>query len=407
MSDTKVKATEIVETSFGLLRPREGSGRSWRDRESIFRGLWAISPMSQRAAEVVLETVGVATATLKPGTAVTISGFRYTLSANSNDGYNSVLIKDLQGTGVWSVERSAHMGRNFFTVRQRNGDLSRILVSGIFAPAGDSRPDRVLSVNHDPTDFRDLTRLANALWAGRARRDRGGLLSDPVAPVMALDGGVPGEHARRLHRMLYEDATRRAMEWGAPLFERLTRLYAQEGFWWGAEAAQWSMPAEGRFPDFRNPTTLSCLLQHPDRNSAAMVFRDAQPNIETETYIVWREVGGRVCIIPLEEGSMDDIEEFLRSGGVPALTFDPHTGDVRATERAMSSKVLQAFCEHMGEAWTVLADLPLYTDRDQRPMATSDFSPFSTVAPWTARGKRIAAEATDAFVQRQKKNPAP
>ncbi|MCV9965020.1 hypothetical protein OIU34_24290 [Pararhizobium sp. BT-229] len=407
MSDSKVQTTEVVETSFGLLRPKEGSGRSWRDRESLFRGLWAIAPMSQRAAEVVLETVADATATLKPGTAVTVSGFRYTLSANSNDGYASVSIEDVQGSGAWSLERSAHIGRHYFTVRQRNRDLSRILVSGVLVPTRNSRPNRVLSVNHDPADFRDLTRLATALWAGRVRRDRSGLLSDPVAPVLALDGGVPGEHARRLHRMLYEDATRRAMEWAAPLFERLTKLYAQEGFWWGAEAAQWSMLAESRFPDFRNPTTLSCLLQHPDRNSVAMLFRDAQPNIETETYIVWREAGGRVCITPAEEGSMDDIVEFLRSGGVPALTFDPQTGDVRATERAMSSKVLQAFCEHVGEAWTVLADLPLYADHDQRPMATSDFSGFSMVAPWTARGRRIAAESVDAFVERQKKNPAP
>lgn len=409
MPDNRITPTGVVESSFELLRAKDRAGRTWRDREALFKGLSAIAPMSHRAAEVVIDAVADATCGLEPGHTVSVAGFRYTLKGSLDDGYSSVRIEDGQGNGGWTLERSSHMRRHHFAVTRRDGEVPRMLVSGSLVDAKPSAPHRILSANHSPETFRDLTRLATALSAGRVRGERKAFLSDPIAPVLTLDGGVPGEHARRLHRMLYEDAARRAMEWVGPLFERVAKLYAQEGFWWGVEAARWSLRDDSRFPEFGHPTNLSCLLVHPDRNSVAMLFRDAQPYLETETYIVWREGGmsRRLCLLPVEEGSLGDIEEFLQSGGVPALTFDPETGDVRATERALSSNVLQAFCDHVGEAWTVMADLPLYAEQNDRPMATDDFSEFGRIAPWTARGRRIAAEAAGAYATDKKEPPAP
>lgn len=408
MSDSRITSTGTVESSFEMLKAKDGAGATWREREALFKRLWSIAPMSYRATEVILEVVDGASRTLNPGQAISISGFRYTLEEAKN-GYHLVRVEDLQGSGVWSIARSSHMGSHHFAVRRRHEEDATILVSGSLVETKPGMPPRILSANHSPETFRDLTRLATALAAGKLLGERKVFESDPITPVLTLDGGVPGENARRLHRMLYEDVARRAMAWAAPLFERVAETYAQEGFWWGSEAAQWAIGDDGRFPRFSHPTTTSCLLTHPDQSLVAMLFRDAQPNLETETYIVWSEGGmsRKMNLMPIEEGSMDDIEEFLRSGGVPALTFDPDTGDVHVTERALSSSVLQAFCDHVGEAWTVLSALPLYSANGERPMVTEDFSEFSKIAPWTARGRRMAAEAVEAYVEKTEKSPAP
>jgi hypothetical protein len=384
MSDTKAKAGEIVEASFRSLTAKAGAGRSWREREALFAGVWNISPMSYRAAQAVVDAVTSVTAQLKPGQSVKSSGFNFTRGDSAREGYVLIRMEEEQGQGKWSLESSSHMGRQWFALRQRHNDIPYILCSGELAQVKQGVPVRVQSVNHNPAKFRDLTRLATALRAGKARGEVKVFPSDPTSPVLALDGGVPGEHARRLHRLLYEDAAARAVGWAMPLFGKLTQIYAREGFNWGEAAATWSMPADGRFPDFRSPTTISCLIPRPDRNSVAMVFRDAQPNLETETYIVWMDiVKGTLNLLPVGEGSVEDIEEFMASGGVPALTCAPETGGVRVTERAMSSSVLQSFCDHVGEAWLVLNDLPLYAAEGERPMVTHDFTPFGEIAPWT------------------------
>jgi hypothetical protein len=340
MPKNKVKPSEIIETSFVALRPKDESGRSWRERESLFKGLWAIAPMSARAVETILDVAISETDKTKSATKRTVDGFTFALEEHG-DTHWKVSIKENCGPGEWSVRVAHHMGKNHFVIRRLNEDTAEILVSGTL-----SRKLKVISINHDPANFRDLTRLATSISLGLTKRHKQGLPADPIASVLSLDGGVPGENARRLHRMLYEDATRRAMEWAAPLFEKLTKLYVKEGLKWGAEAAQWSMPSEGPFPDFRSPTTISCLVSHPASDTTAMVFRDAQPNIKTESYIVWREADGLICLMPVREGEVDDIDDFQLSGGVAALTYDPRTSDVHATERAISSRLLQSFCDH-------------------------------------------------------------
>lgn len=408
MSGKRITSAGIVESSFELLRAKDGAGATWSEREELFNRLWSITPMSYRAAEAILDVVDGVSRSLIPGQAISASGFRYTLEEAKN-GYHLVRIEDLRGSGVWSVARSSHMGSQHFAVRKRHGDDATILVSGSLAVAQPDMPLRIMSANHSPDSFLDLSKLATLLAAGKLRGERKVFDSDPIAPVLTLDGGVPGESARRLHRMLYEDVARRAMAWAVPLFEQVAKAFAQEGFWWGCNAAHWSFRDDDRFPRFSDPTTKGCLLAHPDGKSVAMLFRDAQPNLETETYIAWREGRGsrKLHLLPIEEGSMDDIEEFLRSGGVPALTFDPDTGDVHVKEKAMASGVLRTFCDHVGEAWTVMATLPLYASNGERPMATEDFSDFGKVAPWTARGRRMAAEAVEAYAREAKKSPAP
>jgi hypothetical protein len=407
MSNSKVAANEIVAKSFDRLRAKDGNGCTWRDREALFSRLWSLAPMSSRAAEVILEVVADASKTLRPGQAITVSNFRYTLE-QAEPGYNLVRIEDLRGSAVWSLARSNHRGNYHFTIRQRHEDDATVLVSGTLLEAKLDTAVKVISTNHSSKSFLALTRLATSVTEGMSYRERMMIASDPLAPVMALDGGVPGENARRLHRMLYEDTARRAMAWAVPLFAQVALTYAKEGFWWGCEAAQWSIGDDDRFPGFNCPTTTSCLLPHSDNNTVSMLFRDAQPNLETETYIVWRAAGlsPKVNLLPIDEGSLDDIEEYIRSGGVPALSFDTVTGDVHVSERAISSGVLRAFCDHVGEAWAVMATAPLYAPSDERPMATEDFTSFGTIAPWTSRGRRIAAAAVAARNDVEKKNPA-
>jgi hypothetical protein len=364
--------------------------------------------LSYRAAQSVIDAVTDVTAQLKPGQSVKSSGFRFTRGEGARDGYVLIRIEEEHGQGKWSMESSSDMGRHWFALRQRQNDVPFILCSGEMSQVKRGAPARIQSVNHNPAKFRDLTRLATDLWAGKPRGEVKVFPSDPTSAVLALDGGVPGEHSRRLHRMIFEDAAARAAEWAMPLFGKVVQLYAREGFNWGEAAAQWSMPAEGRFPDFKSPTTLSCLLPHPDGKSVAMVFRDAQPNLETETYVVWVDtVTGTLNLLPIGEGSVEDIEEFIASGGVPALTYAPATGEVRATERAMSSNILQSFCDHVGEAWTVVNDLPLYAVAGETSIATHDFTPFGEIAPWTSAGRRMAAKAVEAQQTAQTKTPAP
>jgi hypothetical protein len=408
MADDRNKAANVVETSFRGLTAKVGAGRSWKEREALFNGIWAISPLAHRAGEAIVEAVTDAAAKLKPGQSTKVSGLTLTRDPGDKPEYVLVHIEDERGNGKWSLNASSHMGRHWFTVRQFHNDIPHILCSGDLSSSKPGASMRVRSVNHNPANFRDLTRLATALWSGKVRGVVKHHASDVIAPILTLDGGVPGEHARRLHRMLFEDAAARAAQWAMPLFRQLARQYALHGMNWGEAASNWSMPAEGHFPSFRSPTTISCLLPHPDGMSVAMVFRDAQPNIETESYIVWIDaLKETLNLLPVGEGSAEDIEEFMASGGVPALSCAIETGEVRATERAMSSRMLETFCDHVGEAWIVMGNAPLYAADGDMPMITHDFTPFGQIAPWTSAGRRMVAKGVETQMTAQKKTPAP
>ncbi|MCS4089448.1 hypothetical protein [Rhizobium sp. BK176] len=365
--------------------------------------------MSHRAGEAIVDTVNEVAVKLRPGRSASSSGFRFTRDDGVNEGLDLVHIEEEKGNGKWSLGASSHMGRYWFTVRQYQNDIPHLICSGeLSSPTATGFIGRVRSVHHTPANFRDLTRLATALRAGKEDVARKASTSDAIAPVLALDGGVPGEHSRRLHRLLFEDAAARAAEWAVPLLRKVTQVYVGKGLRWGEAAAHWSMPAEGHFPSFRSPTTTSCLLPHPDGISMAMLFRDAQPNIATETYVALIDAQkGTFNLLPIGEGSVEDIEEFMKSGGVPALTCAFETGEVRATERAMSSKVLESFCDHVGEAWLVMNDAPLYAAEGEMPMVTHDFTPFGEIAPWTRAGKRLVAMAVEKQRNAQAKTPAP
>ena len=385
----------VVAEAFEALRAKPDRGRTWADREAVLAQPRRVAPLAAAGTSAVLNSAFSAVSQLKPGQQVKRGSATFELVSDDGAGKTHVLVTH-DTAGTWSVARSTAPALNHFAIRQRNGDDSRIVSSGSWSAGADGRLN-VGQHNHDPANFVALSRLAVLVSEGGPRaKPRTFHRSDATAAVLEADGGIPAANSRALFRALSEDAAVRVLSWGAPLFDATARMFSAEGLRWGQEALAWSLNVSARFPSEGGRTNTACLLPREGRMTVAAVFRRAQPNLETETYLVWRELPhegghGTIHLLPVDQEAMDDIETFIRSGAVPAVSYTPSSNALRMTERAISSGVVECFANQIGEAWSALSDLPLYAPQGERPMVTDDFSTFDRIEPWTRRGRALGA----------------
>lgn len=370
------------------------------DREAVLSQTRHVKALAASAAEIVINAVYDAAERKRARRSLTEDTLTFEETPGSEG--RDFTIKVTSSTGqVWKLSMQEGVHGRIFAIRQERPDGgSEILCSGGWSLGGGAKPRfGVTQFKHSPQNFADLTRMAEAM-AGSAGElpKRPVWPSDPTARVLEADGWMPGKNARALYRKLYEDQTRRVFEWAGPLFETTARMFADEGLTWGAEALTWTYRHDGRFPEPGGTVNTACLLPREGRSTVAAVFRKAQPNLETQTFIVWKEKqdgGGRgpIHLMPIADMAMDDIEAFIEGGGVPAISYFPSSGEVRVTERAMASDVLSCFAEQLGEARAVLTDMPLYALPGSRPVMTADFSCFDRIESWTRAGRAAAAKS--------------
>jgi hypothetical protein len=399
---------EIISQAFRALIAKEGCGETWSDRAAADSHAGAGRFLAHAAAEATLNAALDAISKLKPGATSHGVNADYRFESASEDRDRlTVRITDRSGRGEWTLGRATGRHGPRFTIRQVEADgATAVLASGDWrkGPASLKAADQrhhVANCNHGRGTVHAMLRLADILRPDIEVPPAMAMArSHPAWPVLEADGGIPGVNCRKLYRRLHEETCRRTLGWATELFDETARLLADEGAWWGSETLAWTYGFEDRFPKLDTPTTYACLIPREGRNTPAIVFRDARPCIETETCMVWREIGadgrpGMINLLPLDDVAGDDIEEFRLAGGVPAISYDPSTGAVRVTERAMSSNALETFATHVGEAWSVIRDRQLYARPDDRRMFTSDFTVFDRIETWTRRG-RFLAETNDA-----------
>lgn len=413
------RATKIVVDAFKALRNKDGRGATWMDRDAALSHERAGRYMAHIAAEAILNVAMQAASGLKPGQTHTGHDADYTFEIPHGGSERvTVAVSERAGTDEWSVSAATGIHGKEFAIRRRFADdTNAIIASGSWSKTmvtgkGHHSPYRIVNCNLGSDGFHSLLKLVVTVRADiTAARPLAVHASEPAGPVVEADGWVPGANCRKLYRALYEDSARRVLDWAGPLFDETARMFASEGILWGTSALAWSYGTDARFPRFDALTTYSCLVPREGRPTTAAVFRDARPYLETVTYLVWREPAptgapGSINILPVDDLATDDIEAFMASGGVPAISYDPASGNVRVTEKAMSSNVLETFARHIGEAWSVLRDRPLYANGGDPGMFLRDFTVFDRLEPWTRRGRALARQTADEEPT-TKKSPRP